>query len=193
MSNKPYWVLIWLFILLLPACSAQPGTSLPPETPQEDVAQPAGSAATIFPNDPPATCPITGPLDVPFVPPSAYPATPPERYGRQFWFGTPGLWTMLEANGTWNKLPQDGNGYSQKIFWWRQGYNASAEPTPKLTVTGNRLDAQAPPLIASSATNAITDLGDAMLVGVDFPTLGCWEITGQYNDQELSFVVWVAP
>jgi hypothetical protein len=32
-----------------------------------------------------------------------------------------------------------------------------------------------------------------MLVGVDIPTLGCWEITGQYNGTELSFVVWIAP
>ena len=33
-----------------------------------------------------------------------------------------------------------------------------------------------------------------MLVGVDFPTLGCWKITGKYAyaDVELSFVVWVA-
>ena len=193
MSNKPNWYRFGLFILLLPACSAQPGTSLPLETSQEDATQSASLIATILPNDPPATCPITGPLNVPFVPPSPYPVTPPDRYGRQFWVGTPELWTMLEGNGTWNKLPQNGNGYTQKIFWWRQGYISSAEPNPKLTVTGNRLDAQAPPLKASSATNASTDLGDAMLVGVDFPTLGCWEITGQYNDQELSFVVWIAP
>jgi hypothetical protein len=32
-----------------------------------------------------------------------------------------------------------------------------------------------------------------MLVGVDFPTLGCWKITGKYAGAELSFVIWVAP
>jgi len=32
-----------------------------------------------------------------------------------------------------------------------------------------------------------------MLVGVDFPMLGCWEIMGIYKGHELSFVVWVAP
>jgi hypothetical protein len=31
------------------------------------------------------------------------------------------------------------------------------------------------------------------MVGVDFPTLGCWEITGRYAEAELSFVVWVGP
>jgi len=63
-----------------------------------------------------------------------------------------------------------------------------------LIVSGERLDAAAPPLLASEATNAYAaDIGSAMLVGVDLPTLGCWKITGKYSDSELSFVVWVAP
>jgi hypothetical protein len=69
----------------------------------------------------------------------------------------------------------------------------SAEPNPNLSVTGKRLDAPALPLLASSATNARADFGEAMLVGVEIPTPGCWEITGQYNGYELSFVVWIAP
>jgi hypothetical protein len=63
-----------------------------------------------------------------------------------------------------------------------------------LIVTGERLDASAPLLVASRATNAYADdIDSAMLVGVDLPTLGCWKITGKYADAELSFVVWVAP
>jgi len=31
-----------------------------------------------------------------------------------------------------------------------------------------------------------------MVVGINFPTLGCWEITGRYNDEELTSVVWIA-
>jgi len=31
-----------------------------------------------------------------------------------------------------------------------------------------------------------------MMVGMNFPTLGCWEITGHYENDELTFVVWVA-
>jgi hypothetical protein len=68
------------------------------------------------------------------------------------------------------------------------------EPEPALTVTGRRLDAEAPPLLASIATNAYhPDFGAAMLAGVSVPTLGCWEITGHYQGHELSFVVQVAP
>jgi hypothetical protein len=99
---------------------------------------------------------------------------------------------LLGAEGAWSRLPHTEAGYSQKVFWWRQGYSAAAELTPQLTVTGKRLDAAAPPLVASSATNASADFGDAMLVGVDIPTLGCWEIIGHYQGHELSFVVWVA-
>jgi hypothetical protein len=146
-----------------------------------------------FAIDPPATCPLTRPPEAPFTPPSPYPETPPGNYIGRFWYGTPELWTMLSADGTWRGLPQSGGGYSQKVFWWRQGYDMNAEPNPRLTVTGKRLDTQSAPLLASSATNASADFGEAMLVGVNIPTPGCWEITGEYNGQSLSFVVWITP
>ena len=61
-------------------------------------------------------------------------------------------------------------------------------------MTGERLDESASPLIVDKATNAYaSDIGSAMMVGVDFPTLGCWKISGNYNGNELSFVIWVAP
>jgi len=31
-----------------------------------------------------------------------------------------------------------------------------------------------------------------MVAGVFIPTLGCWEITGDYKGDKLSYVVWVA-
>jgi hypothetical protein len=30
-----------------------------------------------------------------------------------------------------------------------------------------------------------------MLTGIDVPSAGCWEITGHYRDQAITFVVWV--
>jgi hypothetical protein len=33
--------------------------------------------------------------------------------------------------------------------------------------------------------------GSFMLVGVDFPTTGCWQVTGAYKGETVSFVVWV--
>ncbi|HYL17030.1 MAG TPA: hypothetical protein VEV41_28620 [Terriglobales bacterium] len=110
-----------------------------------------------------------------------------------FWFGTDRLWTALPASGTWSGLghytPNDPT-FRQKMGWWRQGYDYRTEPQPKLKVTGKRLDAPATPLIAE-ASNVAGSL-PYMMVGMNFPTLGCWKITGHYEDDELTFVVWVA-
>jgi hypothetical protein len=135
---------------------------------------------------------VTTPPDPPFVPPPPY--SPSAPFAGEFWYGTEALWTLLRTDGTWRGLPHNPDGYTQKVFWWRKGYSWTAEPAPQLSVTGRRLDAPAPPLHVSKATNAFAqDIWSAMLVGVDFPTLGCWEITGRYEGHELSFVVWVAP
>ena len=100
----------------------------------------------------------------------------------------------MPQNGTWEALPHNPEGYTQKVFWWRNGYVSTEEPEPELTVIAERLDAKAPLVYASKATNAYaSDIESAMLVGVDLPTLGCWKIIGKYGGAELSFVVWVAP
>jgi len=141
--------------------------------------------------DPAADCPLTVPQEPSFTPPSPYSS---RGFEGEFWHGSNSLWTAVPQNGIWSGLPHNQEGYTQKVFWWRDGYVWTEEPQPDLTVTGERLDATAPPLIVSKATNAYAgDIGSAMLVGVDFPTLGCWKITGQYKNSELSFVVWVAP
>jgi hypothetical protein len=134
---------------------------------------------------------VTRPPDPSFVPPAPYSPTTP--FAGEFWYGTEALWTEVRLDGMWRGLPYGGS-YTQKVFWWRQGYDWRTEQQPDLTVTGRRLDAPAPPLVASRATNAFAgDIGSAMLTGVDIPTPGCWEITGHYAGTELSFVVWVAP
>lgn len=143
---------------------------------------------------PPASCPITRPANPPFIPPSPYPPTPPPLYAGQFWYGAESLWTMLRADGTWGKLPYANGSYTQKVFWWRQGYDYQTDPMPDLTVTGRRLDAPALPMMASGATNGSrNDIGSFMIVGVDIPTQGCWEITGHSMGTQLRFVVWLAP
>lgn len=139
-----------------------------------------------------AECPVTVPQNPRFTAPAPY--SPDSPFPSSFWYGSNSLWTDVPKDGAWYGLPRNPGGYTQKIFWWREGYIWNEEPEPDLVVTGERLDAPAPPLIVSRATNAYaSDIGSAMLVGVDFPTLGCWKITGRYADAELSFVVWVGP
>ncbi len=201
---------VLIFILVLPACiqskegevvNAQP-LELPTETIDTIPAvMPDASAVpgldilkdtAIVPEKPPDTCPVTQPPDPPFTPPQPYSARVP--WGSEFLYGTNSLWTALPRDGVWFWLPHNPEGYTQKVWWWRKVYSWTKEPEPDLTATGRRLDADAPPLRASKATNAYADdIGSTMLVGVGIPTLGCWEITGQYADARLSFVVWVAP
>jgi mono/diheme cytochrome c family protein len=133
-------------------------------------------------------CPVTTAPAVAFRPPEPYPAEAP--YEGEFWYGTPALWTMLPVDGRWDQLA-----HGEKVWWWRDGYNGSEEAQPELRVTARRLDAVAP--VAESgppATNGYhRDFHWAMLVGLRVATSGCWEVTGHYHGEELSFVVWVAP
>ena len=144
-------------------------------------------------NGVPETCPVTKPSDQPFVPPLPYPTKASKG---SFWFGADHLWTALPVDGTWKGLPHytpSDPTFRQKLFWWRQGYDWHTEPQPKLTVTGRRLDSSAPPLLSDRANNGwVQEDQPFMVVGINFPTLGCWEIKGHYQDDELTFVVWVA-
>lgn len=178
--NRRYPILLAIFLSLsLAACAAIRDSNAPVQ-----IGLVTGLGGQ------PGSCPVTQPPDPPYTPPPSY-SSPEEG---AFWYGSDALWTMLPLDGTWRGLPFSDNGYTQKTFWWQQGYDWQADPQPDLTVTGKRLDASAPPLLASGATNGYNpDLGSFMLVGVDIPTDGCWEITGQAGDQSLSFIVWVEP
>ncbi len=209
MSRSKPILFICVLSLLLAACTAQTSslsagvqasqkpaviehaspTAVASATPVPPTATPTIAASV--PKTVSDSCPITRPQNPVFTPPPPWPPQAP--YG-EFWYGTEDLWTSLHPDGTWQALPRDTAGYSQKVWFWKKGYNGRDEPDPKLTVTGRRLDGSAPPLVALDATNGYSgDFNWAMLVGVDIPTLGCWEITGHIGGHELSFVVWVAP
>jgi hypothetical protein len=161
-----------------------------------DVSQPADLTATakteIASSIPPADCPVTTSKDASFKAPEPQAAIAP--WPDIFWYGTEGLWTALHDHGVWEGLPKNPDGYTQKIMWWSSLYVLKDELEPALVVSAQRLDGDAPPFKFHGATNAFAeDIGDAMLTGVNFPTEGCWEVTGQYKKSGLTFVVWIAP
>ncbi len=136
-------------------------------------------------------CNVTRPIP-PFVPPPPYLAAPPPNYGTE-WFGTRALWKMLDPDGeVWRQssLPHGPAGLTQKTFWWSADWSPDAEPEPAIMVVGTRLDGPGE-FTFGPGTNASADFGTAMLVGIDFPTPGCWQLTGRYRDAELSYVVWI--
>ena len=134
------------------------------------------------------TCDVTRPT--PFAAPSPYLVSPPAVY-ESVWFGSRALWTMLDPDGeTWaqSALPRGPGGLSQKTFWWSADRIPQDDLVPAITVTGTRLDGPGT-FEFGPGTNASADFGPAMLVGVEFPTPGCWQLTARYRDAVLSYVV----
>ena len=189
---------LFTIALLLSGCAGQPADAISLRENQQQTAVPilpaptATLGAEVLSSTPAKDCPITDPQVPPFTAPAPY--SPESPWSDYFWYGTNSLWTVVPKSGVWAGLPKDSQGYGQKVFWWREGYVWNEGPEPEITVTAERLDASAPIFSVSGGTNAYADdIGSAMLTGVDFPTLGCWKVTGKYQEAELSFVVWVAP
>jgi len=159
-------------------------------------AQPAWSNPALSQAQPvPPSCQVTVRPTHAFTPPAPYEVDP-----NAFWWGTEKLWTSVDESGIWPWMPHKPGHENEvqpltaKLFWMSVKYDWRKELNyPELTVTGKRLDGHAPPLLVTQATNAFPGPGAAMVIGVYVPTPGCWEITGQYKGEKLSFVVWVGP
>ena len=141
----------------------------------------------------PASCPLTLPPAVPFTPPGE------RKMGKDdksFWLGTEKLWIALPKSGVvwgWGPRAPDVPNLTAKIFWGSVDFDYHKREDYDLKVTGRRLDGDAPPLWVDRVTNALFEPHAAMLTGVYVPTPGCWEITGEYKGQKLSFVAWLYP
>lgn len=104
------------------------------------------------------------------------------------WYGSETLAVILRPEGIWRGM---GPGYNfrDKLFWWSLGFKPGLESN--MEVSSRSLDNPELKADFSRTTNAhAPSLGGwTMLVLVEFPTPGCWEITGRYFGQQLSFVV----
>jgi hypothetical protein len=146
----------------------------------------------------PASCPVTERPLTPYSPPP--PFDEEKLSPSTFWFGTDRLFIALNEQMTWWWEPRapghesDEYPRTTKLFFGHAGYNPYLENFPKLTITGRRLDGPAPALFVNEASNALgKGSTGAMVTAFYVPAAGCWEITGEYQDESLSFVVWVTP
>ncbi len=134
-------------------------------------------------------CPVTGVADSHFVPPTPDPAGPLNEVF--FWYGSLALRTHLVIDGVWHSLPHHEHGYTQKMAFWSEGYDWQEEQKPELVLTGRRLDGDET-MTDSGASNAYhPDHGSMIMTAFVLPAAGCWEITADYGEERLSFVVWV--
>ena len=152
-------------------------------TRSSSVGSPAASTSLV------TSCDRTRP-EPPFIPPDGYLSTPP-RAPEVGWFGTAALWTMLDRDGeVWPFEPRSATGIPQKTFWWSANWSPDDEPEPDIVVVGTRLD-EPGTFTFGPGTNASADFGTAMLVGIEIPTAGCWQLTATYHGASLSYVVLV--
>jgi hypothetical protein len=95
------------------------------------------------------------------------------------WVG--GLWPHGVIDADPDFVAEDGS-VGMKFGWWRKAGG-------KLRITGRRLDGPAPP-----ARGFVPDGYGAtgfQSSGVEFPTEGCWEVTGTLPTTSLRFVTFV--
>lgn len=142
---------------------------------------PTSAVATSTAPTTPAPCPVT-------VPNGSHPPDARDQFTPPGVHGKDPLWTNV-----WNwgegivPLPPelfrpDGSTYGVKWPWWR-GIEG------ELMISGKRLDADAPPLTAE-IPDGYGPTG-FQPVGLLFPSVGCWEVTGSLGNSSLTFVVQV--
>lgn len=113
------------------------------------------------------------------------PDTMQEADGNFVWVGNGKLAARVPRDGLWTAMGPQYN-YRDKWWWWKEEYRAKVD-APNLVITATRLD-QPSQVVVRNATNAYGPGWDAMLVGMEFPSPGCWEVVGRYHDEELRFV-----
>lgn len=115
-------------------------------------------------------------------------------------YGSEALAVALPADGTWPITGPTGR-IAVKLFWRSAGFRPGMERHLRLEIVN--LNGGPNDAFVKDVTNANSvpdDLetarfdeewqdGWVMLAGIDFPSPGCWEITGEYLGQSLTFVV----
>lgn len=134
--------------------------------------------------------PVVSPAGCPVTIPNATDSLP-NGLGGPGGYQNDALWTNLWMWGENGVILSPGDGHitkdgafiEMKWAWYRFKPGA-------LTITGNRLDGDAPPL-AAWIPEGYGETG-FQVSGITFPTTGCWEVTGHLGKESLTFVVWVA-
>lgn len=124
-------------------------------------------------------CPVTIASHGPFV------AGWPEA---KTWHGSEKLAVILAADGTW-PTTRPGHSISMKVFWYADGFQPGMED--EFTYSIQRLgpgpdDVETDPATSAGGPN----LGAwTILIGIDFPSEGCWRISGSFRGESLAFIV----
>jgi hypothetical protein len=83
------------------------------------------------------------------------------------------------------------NYVSSAPFTSGDNHLGAAKSKAKLIVTASRLDAAVPTATGGSPWGGWLEESQQVIVNIRFPTSGCWRVTARYEDQEITFTVWV--
>lgn len=128
---------------------------------------------------PVAGCPVTRPNG----------SRPPRQPRGLSWHGNGRLWAGVDADGTYSvprtHLAPDGS-IGNKLLW------VTTPAWQKPSVSGERLDGEAPPLRVLGVNTGSFHSGNvdpSHMSAVSFPTPGCWRLTARVGDVSLTYVV----
>jgi hypothetical protein len=104
------------------------------------------------------------------------------------WFGTEALAVMLPKDGVW-PTTAPGRLIAVKLIWYTAGFKPGMER--HFVGQIERLDKGPNDAVMSRPTHAGGESLGAwtIMVGLNFPSAGCWRIAGEYLGQKLAFVV----
>lgn len=119
-------------------------------------------------------------------------AMPASSNSSHTWYGSEALAALIPKNGIWTGMGPESD-FGDKFWWWRLGYDAKVEPVPNLVIMARKLDGPTASVRVANATSGFSSnrnvMWNSMLVGMEFPTSGCWENTGTYNATETLTIV----
>lgn len=121
------------------------------------------------------------------------PASPAHRKrsdDAMFWYGSDSLYTRLFSDGRWRGVASQ-TGVRNKSFWYRNEPDWMSERQPQLIVSATRLEAESPMVVFPRISHAIMGSEAAMLLMLELPGRGCWQVTANYKSDYVSFVTWV--
>ncbi len=69
-----------------------------------------------------------------------------------------------------------------RLFWWREG---PLPNQPDLLITARDMGSG----VVVTLDRAITVADSAMLIALNVPTAGCWEVTARYENTSVRYVI----
>lgn len=116
---------------------------------------------------------------------------PPGQPRHVSWYGNGFLWAGVARDGTYtvpaDRVGADGS-IGNKLLW------VTTPPWEKPTISGERIDAPAPPLhVLGVNTGSFSGAENpSHMSPVGFPSAGCWRVRARLGDLSLVYVVQVA-